>query len=77
MCCGAILHARIDDLIFGAYDAKGGAVISVESMFSLPYNHRPQITDGFLQEDCAALLTSFFRQLRQQKQQTKKQKTSG
>ncbi len=77
MCCGAILHARLDDLIFGAYDPKGGAVMSVESMFSLPYNHHPQITDGFLQEDCAALLTSFFRQLRQQKQQAKKQKTMG
>ncbi|MCI5845538.1 MAG: tRNA adenosine(34) deaminase TadA [Oscillospiraceae bacterium] len=78
MCCGAILHARLDDLIFGAYDPKGGAVISVESMFSLPYNYRPQITDGFLQEQCAALLTNFFRELRQQKQQAKKEhKTSG
>ncbi|MGN1225151.1 MAG: tRNA adenosine(34) deaminase TadA [Ruminococcus sp.] len=78
MCCGAILHARLDDLIFGAYDPKGGAVMSVESMFSLPYNYHPQITDGFLQEECAALLTNFFRELRQQKQQAKKEhKTSG
>lgn len=78
MCCGAILHARLDDLIFGAYDPKGGAVQSVEAMFSLPYNYRPQITDGFLQEDCAALLTNFFRQLRQQKKQAKKEyKTLG
>lgn len=67
MCCGAILHARLDDLIFGAYDAKGGAVASVEEMFSLPYNYKPVITGGFLQEPCAEMLRDFFRTLRQKK----------
>ncbi len=64
MCSGAIINARIDRVIFGAYDPKAGAVCSVEEMFSLPYNHRPRITAGLLEEPCAALLQSFFSALR-------------
>ena len=72
MCCGAILHARLDHLVFGAYDPKGGAVASVESMFDLPYNYHPTIEGGFLQEDCAAVLTQFFRELRRKKKEQAK-----
>ena len=64
MCSGAIINARIDRVIFGAYDEKAGAVCSVQEMFSLPYNHRPRVTGGLLEEPCAELLRSFFSELR-------------
>ena len=64
MCSGAIINARIDRVIFGAYDEKAGAVVSVQQMFSLPYNHRPRVTEGLLEEPCAAVLQSFFAELR-------------
>ena len=65
MCSGAIINARIDRVIFGAYDEKAGAVCSVQEMFSLPYNHRPRVTGGLLEEPCAELLRSFFSELRE------------
>ena len=64
MCSGAIINARIDRVIFGAYDEKAGAVVSVQQMFSLPYNHMPRVTEGLLEEPCAAVLQSFFADLR-------------
>ena len=64
MCSGAVIIARIDRIIFGAYDAKAGAVCSVEEMFSLPYNHKPKVTAGLLEERCAALLQAFFTKIR-------------
>ncbi|MBQ8921450.1 MAG: nucleoside deaminase [Oscillospiraceae bacterium] len=64
MCSGAIINARIDRVIFGAYDPKAGAVCSVEEMFSLPYNHRPRVTAGLLEEPCAAVLSAFFAGIR-------------
>ena len=64
MCSGAIINARIDRVIFGAYDEKAGAVVSVQQMFQLPYNHRPRVTEGLLEEPCAAVLQSFFEKLR-------------
>lgn len=64
MCCGAIINARIDDVIFGAYDRKSGSAVSVQTMFELPYNHRPTVTGGVMEEECAALLSDFFRELR-------------
>jgi len=64
MCAGAIINSRIERLVFGAYDSKAGAVVSVQEMFALPYNHRPRVTQGLLEEPCAALLADFFRTLR-------------
>ncbi|MBR3419797.1 MAG: nucleoside deaminase [Oscillospiraceae bacterium] len=64
MCSGAIINARIDRVIFGAYDEKAGAVVSVQQMFSLPYNHKPRVTAGLLEEPCAAVLQAFFAGLR-------------
>lgn len=70
MCSGAILQARIDDVYFGAYDPKSGAVCSVEQMFSLPYNYHPTVTGGILQEKCSEALSVFFRELRRKKART-------
>lgn len=64
MCSGAIINARIDRVIFGAYDAKAGAVCSVQEMFSLPYNHKPRVTGGLLEEPCTRILQEFFMNLR-------------
>ena len=64
MCAGAILHARLDEIVFGARDEKGGAVCSVEEMFALPYHWKPNVYTGLLQEERAEILSAFFRKLR-------------
>ncbi len=62
MCAGAISHARIGRLVFGASDAKGGAVISGPRFFEQPTCHwRPVVEHGLLAEDSAALLKGFFK----------------
>jgi tRNA(Arg) A34 adenosine deaminase TadA len=62
MCAGAISHARIGRLVFGADDAKGGAVVSGPRFFTQPTCHwRPQVTGGVLADESAALLKDFFR----------------
>ncbi len=64
MCAGAIVNARIPRVVFGAWDAKCGACGSVCDLFSMEFNHRPQVTGGIMQEQSAALLTDFFQNLR-------------
>ena len=62
MCAGAISHARIGRLVFGADDAKGGGVISGARVFDQPTCHwRPEVEGGVLAEESAALLRAFFR----------------
>jgi tRNA(adenine34) deaminase len=65
MCAGAVINARIPRVVFGAPDPKAGSCGSVVDLFSLPYNHRPQVLGGVLREECAALLKDFFRELRE------------
>ena len=61
MCAGAIVAARIDHLVFGAFDDKAGAVASLFDVLRDPrLNHRPRVTSGVLEADCAALLGEFF-----------------
>lgn len=61
MCAGAIAHARLDRLYFGAHDAKGGAVENGTRFFTRPEClHRPQVYGGFGEGDSAALLRAFF-----------------
>ena len=67
MCCGAIINSRIDDVFFGAYDLKSGSAVSVQKMFELPYNYRPEVTGGIMEKECADILSDFFKQLRQKK----------
>ena len=71
MCAGAIINARIDRVVFGAYDPKAGSCGSVVDLFAYPYNHHPACTGGVLEEECAAVLSGFFRALRRQRQQAK------
>lgn len=65
MCAGALINARIDRVIYGASDPKAGSCATLVNLFALPYNHKPQAEGGLLQDECAAMLTDFFRRLRQ------------
>lgn len=67
MCTGAIINSRIKRLVYGADDYKAGSCGSVVNLFDLPYNHKPEVTGGFMQEECAAELTAFFKKLREEK----------
>jgi tRNA(adenine34) deaminase len=61
MCAGAIVLARLDRLVFGAWDAKAGMVGSIGDIVRHPkLNHRPEVRAGVLENECAALLTAFF-----------------
>jgi len=67
MCSGAIQHARITKLVFGASDPKTGACGSVVNLMNEPkLNHHTEVVGGILAEECGALLSSFFKQRRQQ-----------
>ena len=64
MCAGAIINARIPRVVYGASDAKCGAVRGVCSLFDMRFNHHPVVEAGILEEACGALLTEFFQNLR-------------
>lgn len=74
MCAGAIINSRIRRVIFGASDAKAGSCGSVTDMFSLPYNHKPEVVSGILEGECSELLTEFFTGLREKRRGEKAQK---
>lgn len=62
MCVGAMIHARVARLVFGAADPKGGAAGSVFALAQAPaHNHRMEVTGGVLASECAELLQAFFR----------------
>lgn len=62
MCAGAIVGARLSRLVFGAFDAKAGAVASLFDVVRDPrLNHRPDVVSGVLADECAELLERFFR----------------
>ncbi|HUS18308.1 MAG TPA: tRNA adenosine(34) deaminase TadA [Terriglobales bacterium] len=65
MCAGAIVHARIQRLVYGASDAKAGAVQSVLPVLNHPQlNHQVTVEAGVLGADCAALIREFFQRKR-------------
>ena len=65
MCAGALIQARIRRLVFGAYDPKGGSVVSCQRMFDIKgYNHYPEVSEGVMEHECSDLLTSFFKKMR-------------
>ena len=70
MCAGAIINARIPRVVYGARDAKAGSCGSIVDLFSLPYNHKPQVEQGLLEEECSAVLSRFFRDLRARRRQS-------
>ncbi|MEY4712683.1 MAG: hypothetical protein RIS88_2133, partial [Pseudomonadota bacterium] len=65
MCSGAMLHARLARVVYGAPDPKTGAAGSVTNLFDLrPLNHRTQVLGGVLAPECGAMLADFFRSRR-------------
>lgn len=64
MCTGAIMTARIDRVVFGAYDEKGGAMGGVCNLCEMPFMNKPQIIGGFMEKECAKVLSGFFETLR-------------
>lgn len=73
MCAGAIINSRISRVIFGAHDLKAGSCGSIINLFDLPYNHKPSVTCGILQNECSLILSSFFRRLRKTKEAPSKE----
>lgn len=67
MCAGAIINSRIARVVYAAKDQKAGSCGSIINLFDLPYNHKPILTSGILENECSRVLTNFFRELRNQK----------
>jgi tRNA(adenine34) deaminase len=61
MCVGAMIHARVEDVIYGAADPKGGAIRSCHQLAEKNHlNHRIRVTSGILEDECSAILKNFF-----------------
>lgn len=67
MCAGAIINSRIKNVYFGATDTKNGAVVSAAQLFDMNFTHKPLYEGGILGEECAEILSTFFKDLRKQK----------
>src|SRR5436309_14207937 len=68
MCAGALVHARIARLVYGADDPKAGAVTSVLQVVNHPkLNHQMEVTSGVLAEECGGIVREFFRKRRARK----------
>ena len=64
MCAGAIINARIPRVVYGARDMRFGALGSLIDLSKIPFNHIPEVEGGVLGEECAEILTSYFRKKR-------------
>ena len=70
MCVGAMIHARVGRVVFGAYDAKTGAAGSMFDLLqSEKHNHKIEVTGGVLEIQCREVLQDFFKRKRQQSDQ--------
>ncbi len=68
MCVGALVQARVKRIVYGAGEPKTGAIQSAHQLFETgKFNHIPEITDGFCEDECSSLLSDFFENKRQQK----------
>ncbi len=67
MCAGAIINSRIKNVYFGAKDEKNGAVVSAAQLFDMNFTHKPLYEGGIMGEECAEMLSSFFKDLRKKK----------
>lgn len=65
MCAGAIVQARIPRVVIGSRNPKAGCAGSVLNLLQVPeFNHQVELTEGVLEEECSAMLSDFFRELR-------------
>ena len=65
MCAGAIINSRIVRVVFGASDPKAGCAGSITNLFDMGFNYKPEVAAGVLKDECAQLLSEFFRRLRE------------
>lgn len=78
MCAGAIVLARLDRVVFGAWDEKAGMVGSVGDLLRHPrLNHRPEVRGGILAEECSELLRAFFAERRTVREASQASEPSG
>ena len=74
MCVGALIHARVRRVVFGATEPKAGALVSSRQLLEIGYyNHVFEFEGGCLQERCSLQLSDFFKMRREQKKQSKLQ----
>ena len=71
MCAGAIINSRIRNVYFGAPDKKAGSFGSIVNLADLPYNHKPNVIGGIMEEECSEILSEFFKELRVRKNMDK------
>ena len=64
MCAGALAAARVDRVVFGAFDARGGACGSMMRIQKYPLFYRPVFEGGVMEHECSEILTAFFKQKR-------------
>ncbi len=64
MCAGAIINARLSKVFYGAKEEQSGSCGSVINLFMERFGHSPQVVGGILEQECAALMTDFFRKIR-------------
>ncbi len=67
MCAGAIINSRIKRVVFGATDTKAGAFGTVMNLNEFPLNHKAELSPGECKNECSALLSDFFTELRKKK----------
>lgn len=68
MCAGAIVQARIPRVVIGSRNPKAGCAGSILNLLDIPeFNHQVELTEGVLEEECSAMLTEFFRGLRERR----------
>ncbi len=74
MCAGAIINARIKTVYYGAPDHKAGSCGSLTNLFELPYNHKPMLVSGLMEQACVEELQKFFKALRVRKREEKERR---
>ena len=67
MCGGAIINSRIPRVVYGAKDYRFGAFGSALDLVKIPLNHTPEVVGGVLEEECALILSDYFKAKRKQK----------
>ncbi|WP_409303589.1 tRNA adenosine(34) deaminase TadA [Peribacillus sp. SCS-155] len=73
MCAGAILQSRVNRVVFGAHDPKGGCAGTFMNLLQDErFNHQCELSSGVLKEECGSILTDFFRELRKKKKADKR-----
>ncbi|WP_049627754.1 tRNA adenosine(34) deaminase TadA [Bacillus sp. JFL15] len=73
MCAGAVVLSRVDKVVFGAFDPKGGCTGTLMNLLQEErFNHQAEVVSGVLEEECGEMLSAFFRKLRRQKKDMRK-----